>query len=805
MTDAGTSTHGEIPGTVTDPARTAFFHDLSRWREQLARSIARNNLELRSEGIATVTNRILFSLLFLRIAEDRGLMADGDLQEICDHPDPYGQLLEVSAPLSPLWGDEDESSRHLPVPMGTIVIEDRVVHAVISCIVSPDRPYRFDTMKTETIADVFYQYLSGTVRRSAAHHAAIVETHDTVLSRGAVTPPLPVLRYLAVHTLQAACRARSHHELLPVRILDPACGAGTTLICACRSLFDGAGSGRLNYEERHAILTASIHGVDISPHAVAATKMLLFFLLCEEDAGRSAPARDFLDRAGSVLRDLRHTIRCGNALIDPEIVHDESWAFCPARERHTLGAFSWRSGFPEIFSSGGFDAVVGNPPEGLPEQKEWIQQYLQRHYTVFEPGAERSFFFIERSLSLLRPGGTLGVCTNDRWLRGRAASPLRALLSRQQVSEIVDLPGMEKDHGGPGICVLRLSKQLPADPVRVTIVDPAFSGSLDGYVKTRSFPVDPGTLGEGGWALKDTRHGAILRKVQGVGTSLEDYVMGQTFPGRDNAMDPVFLVDARARKALIGKDPRSKALIRPVVACTEVGRYEPALFASYIVFIPRGWTMSHPAAAANPWRWFRSRHPALARLLREHAGSGAGQGSEGVLWWETPAGDETFRERTPRIIFRERFETPAFVYDDGRAIPGPGTMAIPTSGPYLAGLLNSRLIAFVFAKTPGMSGCSPAGYSWDDLRVLPVYTPDFDDPADASRHNRIVSLVTRLLDLKKHLSGAGSDQERRSLQEKIKATDRKIDRVVYELYGLNPEEIAVVEPPTPEDLFPDPL
>ena len=795
MTDAGTSSPGELPGTATDRARAAFFHDLSRCREQLARSIARNNLELRSEGIAAVTDRILFSLVFLRIAEDRGLIAEGTLREIHDHPDPYGQLLEVSAPLSPLW-DEGETSPRPPVPMGTVAIEGHVAHAVIAGLTSPGRPYRFDAMETETIAEVLAQYLSRTIRRSAAHHATLVDTHDTVLSRGAISPTLPVVRFLAARTLRAACRARSRRELLPVRILDPACGAGTILLAACRALFAGTGGGRPTFEERHAILTGSIHGVDISPHAVAATKMLLFFLLCEEGGGRNAPAPDFPDLAGSVLRDLRHTIRCGNTLVGPDIAGDESWAFCPVRERHTIRPFSWMSEFPEIFSAGGFDAVIVNPPEGLPEQKEWIQRHLQRHYDVYEPGAERSFFFIERCLSLLRGGGTLGICTNDRWLRGKSASPFRALLARQQIDEIVDFPGPAREDRRTGTCVLRLTKQPPSHSVRVAIVDPVFSGDLDGYVKARSYPVRSETLGEGGWALRDSRAEGILQKVRELGTPLDDYVMGQVSPGIRNIPDPIFRLDARTRKTLVGRDPGCRALIRPVIESFAVGKYDPAASGSYAIIIPRGWTLGHPAAAANPWRWFKNHHPALARLLRERTGNGAGPEQEGALWWETPAGDDRFRERTPRIIFRERFEAPAFVYDDGRAIPGPGTVAIPTSGPYLAGLLNSRLIAFVFAKTAGASGRS--GYSWDDLRDLPVYTPDFDDPGDAGRHHRIVSLVTRLLALKKNLSDAGSEQERGNLREKIETTDRKIDRVAYELYGLTPEEIEVVESSTTE-------
>src|SRR5208337_3245589 len=140
---------------------------------------------------------------------------------------------------------------------------------------------------------------------------------------------------------------------------------------------------------------------------------------------------------------------------------------------------------------------------------------------------------------------------------------------------------------------------------------------------------------------------------------------------------------------------------------------------------------------------------------------------------------------------------PAFFYDGGLAIPGSGAVALPASGPYLAGVLNSRLIAFVFAKTASMSGRKRAEYSWDDLRYLPVYTPDFDDPADAGRHDRIVSLVTRVLDLKKQVSRAETDEQCGTLREKIEAADRKINRIVYDLYGVSEEEIAVAEEEIP--------
>jgi hypothetical protein len=67
-------------------------------------------------------------------------------------------------------------------------------------------------------------------------------------------------------------------------------------------------------------------------------------------------------------------------------------------------------------------------------------------------------------------------------------------------------------------------------------------------------------------------------------------------------------------------------------------------------------------------------------------------------------------------------------------------------------------------------------------------------PSDGkTRHDKMVELVERMLDLHKQLPKAKTPHEQESLKRTIVATDNQIDELVYVLYGLTEEEISIVQ------------
>lgn len=113
---------------------------------------------------------------------------------------------------------------------------------------------------------------------------------------------------------------------------------------------------------------------------------------------------------------------------------------------------------------------------------------------------------------------------------------------------------------------------------------------------------------------------------------------------------------------------------------------------------------------------------------------------------------------------------------------------------YVVGLLNSRLLRYVYQRAvPEAQQKAFPQVKVSSLRRLPICTIDFGDSVDKARHDKMVELVQRMLDLHKQLAAAKTEHEKTGLQRQIAATDRQIDHLVYELYGLTEEEIKIVE------------
>jgi len=137
------------------------------------------------------------------------------------------------------------------------------------------------------------------------------------------------------------------------------------------------------------------------------------------------------------------------------------------------------------------------------------------------------------------------------------------------------------------------------------------------------------------------------------------------------------------------------------------------------------------------------------------------------------------------------------LYDKDGFYLGNTAYFIPTDDLYLLGILNSKLIFNYYKRIASVIGDPDKGgrLRWftQDVVKIPIRKINFADPADVTRHDTMVALVERMLDLNKRLPEARTDQEQTMIKRQVAATDKEIDELVYELYGLKEEERKIVE------------
>jgi len=112
---------------------------------------------------------------------------------------------------------------------------------------------------------------------------------------------------------------------------------------------------------------------------------------------------------------------------------------------------------------------------------------------------------------------------------------------------------------------------------------------------------------------------------------------------------------------------------------------------------------------------------------------------------------------------------------------------------FLLGLLDSKLMSWYVYRFLFARAIRTMHLDAPITDRIPVPCLSVSQPADKVRHDRMVALVERMLELHKQQAAARTPADRELYARQIQATDKEIDALVYELYGLTEEEIRVVE------------
>ncbi|OQC11937.1 MAG: Type IIS restriction enzyme Eco57I [Firmicutes bacterium ADurb.Bin080] len=478
-----------------------FLESLDRWRTYLAVSISWNNKTLDEEEINFVVQQTIDRIIFLRIAEDRGVEPYGTLHHATKLGNLYQNLFELFQKADQKYNSglfdfkKDKISQD-------VIIDNKVIKTILNELYYPECPYEFSVLSVEILGSAYEQFLGKVIRITPAHHAKIEEKPEVRKAGGVYYTPQYIVDYIVKSTVGKLIEGKTPKEISKIKILDPACGSGSFLIGAFQYLLDyhkdyysenGKPSkgkkdnpltpeGNLTSAEKKRILLNNIFGVDLDANAVEVTKLSLLIkcLEGETDASIQQQLSIWHER---VLPTLESNIKNGNSLIDTDFYSSE----LELGFEKNIKPFNWRKNFPLIFDEGGFDAIIGNPPYVMLQnlEKREVFEYSSKKYRSAKYKIDTYQLFIERSITLLRKDGLLGFITPNTFLKNIHAEPLRRLIiETTQLNELLIFNYSVFTSASVDTCIIILENKIASPQTKVEIKEvqkpfyPIFKSSI---------------------------------------------------------------------------------------------------------------------------------------------------------------------------------------------------------------------------------------------------------------------------------------------------------------------------------------
>ena len=773
-------------------------------------------------------------MIFLRICEDRGIEPYGQLQALLNGANVYARLRHLYDQAddrynSGLFHFKREQGRAEEPDELTLKlkIDDKVLKDILDRLYYPKSPYEFSVFPIEILGQVYEQFLGKVIRLTTSHQAKVEDKPEVKKAGGVYYTPRYIVDYIVKQTVGVLCEGKTPKQITKLRVVDPACGSGSFLIGAFNYLMDyhqdwyvrdgpeqhkkelykaPSAEWRLTTQEKKRILLNNIYGVDIDSQAVEVTKLSLLLKVLEGESDETLKRQLSFIRERA-LPDLGNNIKCGNSLIGPDYFSGQ--LLPDEEEMRRVNPFDWKAEFPVIMQAGGFDAVIGNPPYvRIGNIDDLVLPYLYKRYDVAHR-FDIYVLFVFKGYELLSAKGHLGFILPNKFLTAEYGGSLRSFLSSlRAVRDIVDFGDSQVFMGASTYtCLLFLSRETQRS---LTYVTAQASPSAIHFGDKPVVQVEELQLGGAPWSFLPSTAVKIMERTRGF-PSLA--ALCEIERGLETGCDEVFFLQVSSKgqnkshavvtsKRITQPFRIEKAAVRSLVkGSADIHRYSIEDSGRLLVF-PYKEIDGQPTLIDR--EFFAREFPLAWKYLNDNSRLLKDRGKK--EWYAFRRRNYDLHDGVARILvpsIGRRLSASAdpqgrfhFVGSGGGGGGSYGLVVRPNTDLsifYILGILNSKLVDWIAKLVNSRFGGGYYSFNRQYIETIPIRPIDVAKMGDKACHDHMVERVQRMLDLHKRLSDAGSPGDKERLQRQIDATDREIDNLVYELYGLTEEEIKIVE------------
>ena len=665
--------------------------------------------------------------------------------------------------------------------------------------------------------------------------------HDT----GSYYTPRPVVSFMCRESLKICLQNKTHEKpeclqefvdtgyagdvrdpekvlqvLQTLRICDPACGSGAYLLGMMSELLrlrealflSNKIDPKTTYQRKLDIIQKNLYGVDKDGFAVNIAMLRLWLSLAvdyEGEVPEPLPNLDYKVAIGDSLtgptpKPPEGQVRPEDHLIQQIQEHKADYMVTytdpEKRElqkmvtelektlqgwRASKDEFVWQIKFSEVFQEGGFDIVIGNPPYVRQELIRPIKPTLRKLFPkVFISTADLYVYFYKRGVELLRAGGVLAYISSNKFMRAGYGQKLRTFfIDKLCLHKLLDFGSVSVFGASVNTCIVLVENTFPSGEAFLasTFRDRTDIPHLPNMFEKYSISMRARDLSSDGWVLTSSDALSLLERLGNIGTPLGEYVDGRFYRGVITGCNEAFIINESIRQWLITTDKRSDELIKPLLRGRNLRRWRANSANEYLIVIAssnnREWPWSNARNASEAEEIFAKTYPAIYDHLNSYRDRLIARDDQGMFYWELRSCAYYTEFENLKIIYPDVAKCLRACYDTRKAVGLNSTYFIPTDDLSLLAILNSQLFdwyarhKFQGLNDPWMGG--GLRFFAQYMQKVPIADRSAEQKAALSR------LVERIL----------ADPE----SDEGHGIERKIDRLVYQLYGLTGSEIQLIK------------
>ena len=441
----------------------------------------------------------------------------------------------------------------------------------------------------------------------------------------------------------------------------------------------------------------------------------------------------------------------------------------------------WMFGITE-----GFDIVIGNPPY-IQLQKEGgkLGKFYQNvGFKTFARTGDIYCLFYEKANQLLKNNGHVCFITSNKWMRAGYGKKLRDyFVTLTQPIQLLDM-GPDVFDATVDTNILLFQNTCVDDPTdfRAVSIGADFDkqiGDISRYLSDNGATMEMPPKGEP-WAILSSAELNLKRKIENVGKPIKDWDIN-IYRGIITGCNEAFIIDAAKREQFIKQDPKSAEIIKPLLRGRDIGRYHAKQAGLYL--LATGYDLDIPKKYPAIYNHLETLAKRMDSGMIKTKGKGLlNRDDQGENWWNLRACAYYSEFDKEKIVWQEMAKEGKFLIDKNKFYSLDTTRFLTGKNlSYLLGLLNSGFFLFAFKNyyAGGHLGSKGVRFKSEFMKNFPI--PPITD-ANQPIAEQIEMQVDKILDAKH----TGPEADTSDLENEI-------DKLVYELYNLTEEEIAIVE------------